>query len=1706
MKTKRHSILARAAMTLLFTVLTTVTTWAWDGNGTQTSPYQITSTSDLLQLANDVYNGDTYSGKYFKLMNDLVFTTSTSNWYAIAPTFASIGTDTNPFEGTFDGDNHTLTGVYIYKALNNKGDLYQGLFGVIGSGGVVKNIILTDSKIAASNYSGAIAGENRGTITNCHVTSSVIVSPQRDYVTTLSWESCYVGGIAGNNASGATISKCSSGAKIWTHEITTSNSSGNVWTRSYGGIAGVNAGNLNNCFALGVNTGIVKSDYGAITGYSNGTLANNYYADCYIVGQSSNVGTTTSDGQVDYTTNDGAVKARFITLSEYTTTSSAKVFTIPAHKTLSGSSTVNVAAVSYNLVRVGATVTLGHGEHSIDSYFFNHYSVKDADNGNVTVNGNTFTMPDKNVTATAVFIDATWTGSGDSEDDPYIISTPEQLLLLARRVNNGTGPIYANYLMYYNKFFKVTADIEFTHSTTWDNTSSTENNFAAIGSATVGTTTYVFAGTFDGGGKAIKGIRIYQPDSYADQGLFGYITNDAVVKNVSLSDTRITAHYAGGIVGFCGGTVSNCVVNNTVGIIGLEYAHQHHGGIVGSNTGTIEGCRSGARLTYNGESSINWGGIAGSNRGTLKNNLAYGATVNCPLSGAIVGIQKGGTLISNYYYNCTIDGVENASNVGVTYDENNTIMRSDVDGARKGIILGKATGVTIVPTGESTYYDVSKITGYEGNNIIRLLNTVSFSGAGETVSLDITYAAEGFNLTGYTDGNGNALTHVDGNTYTLVMPETAVSVKPDGDDLWGEALSGRNGSASSPYLITTPAGLDQLASKVNGGASYSGKYFVLGNDITYDYAGLGDGSNYTSIGTESHPFSGNFNGRGYKLSGIKARLVGTDHVGLFGCVSGGSISNVVVDNCEFSGSNYAGAIAGQMSGTLSNCLVRSTQIKGNTDNSGAIIGRWDTGTVARCFYNNSSVNNYSAKDIAFSSGDNDNACFACNVLAAEDVSFAPVEATTATFSASGLTVYTSVLVYRGTLYMRYDRSVTLHIDYSGELPENTYLDGFKFNGAVMAAASGEGNYILNGYEHGGMITPYINYRYWTGSGTEDDPYVITTKTAMKYLADEVNSGNAYDDKHFALGTDLVYDGTENNFTCIGTMNYGRFFRGNFDGRGHTISGINVKRGAGDSNSAGIFGGAAGSGMYQRHYIRNLTVTNSSFVSVDRDNLGSISGYASYMVVENCHVGSDVIVSGRNMVGGVLGQVGNSEVKGCSSGATVIGKDGNIGGIGGICGDLGGGRLEDNVYYGQTVYSSEAWSCVGAIAGYVDYSTIERNYYVVYALKGIYNKNREGTYVAKVTTSMPAGIGNKRTTYGGTQYPGLTVYDNGIYYQGKYYWHENLPQIEIVDNSTSNESDFDDYDGNRYDVKLTDRKLYKDGRWNTIYLPFDVDLTDIGSPLYGATVRTVTSASITGTTLNLTFAEKPDNNASANILYAGVPYIIKWDKASDYVDKNTRNIVDPLFSGVTFSHKGIVINGNGVSGYGTYDAKEDIVSCWSPDPDGNNGRDVLLLTGDRLTTDSQQSDENDLYYATSGINLGACRAYFTIDPTKIGSGGQTNARLTDYVMNLGNGETLSGTFPLAILPGDANGDGDVTITDAVAVVNYILGNPSENFNKAAANVNGDTDEDGEPIISITDAVGIVNIILNKGATSAPEVHNRVGSAVHSEEDESPVTPE
>ena len=211
------------------------------------------------------------------------------------------------------------------------------------------------------------------------------------------------------------------------------------------------------------------------------------------------------------------------------------------------------------------------------------------------------------------------------------------------------------------------------------------------------------------------------------------------------------------------------------------------------------------------------------------------------------------------------------------------------------------------------------------------------------------------------------------------------------------------------------------------------------------------------------------------------------------------------------------------------------------------------------------------------------------------------------------------------------------------------------------------------------------------------------------------------------------------------------------------------------------------------------------------------------------------------------------------------------------------------------------------------------------------------------------------------------------------------------------------------------------------------------------------------TLTLEFTE------STSSIEAGKPYIIKWDKAADYQGNESQyDITDPVFPNVTIQYVGGDFWNDTynftVAFLGTYNGWTNLTSYFADVSKSglNKPMDVVLLGGD-----------NKLHYAASDASLGACRAIFLVDPAAVTTADPA-AHLTNYVMNLGNGEKLTGTFG-DVIPGDANGDGVVTISDAVAIVNYILGKAPAGFNEDAADVNGD----GK--VTITDAVRVVNMI-------------------------------
>ncbi len=218
------------------------------GNGTSGNPYQVATLDDLKELCQTsadwgAYfiqtasidasatqywddNDDDINGNLFDDTND---GTATGNNEG----FRTIGNSTTNFTGQYDGDNYTISGLTINRSSTN----FIGMFGNVGTTGNIFDINLTSVNILGQHHTGALTGENKGSITNCSATGT-INSPGE-----------WIGGLVGSN-NGGTIedshSECTVSATSVTYNAT-------IYPHNVGGFVGVNYNDasIDNCYATG---------------------------------------------------------------------------------------------------------------------------------------------------------------------------------------------------------------------------------------------------------------------------------------------------------------------------------------------------------------------------------------------------------------------------------------------------------------------------------------------------------------------------------------------------------------------------------------------------------------------------------------------------------------------------------------------------------------------------------------------------------------------------------------------------------------------------------------------------------------------------------------------------------------------------------------------------------------------------------------------------------------------------------------------------------------------------------------------------------------------------------------------------------------------------------------------------------------------------------------------------------------------------------------------------------------------------------------------------------------------------------------------------------------------------------------------------------------------------------------------------------------
>jgi hypothetical protein len=258
--------------------------------------FTITTAEQLAGLAGLVNEGNNFNGKTIKINADIMLndTANWENWANNAPAnkWTALGVDeTKPFSGTFDGNGHKISGIYVNSAApaNNSADGRNGFFGFVNTNGTIKNIGVVASYMyvsyTADNVVGGLAGYNQGTISNSYSTATVI------------GKGPYVGGLVGCNGDVA---------KVTASRITNSYSTGIVKGEkdNVGGLVGENRGTISFSYSIGAVTG--SANVGGLVGRNSiGTVTNSYY-DTQTSGQ------TTSSGGTGKPTADMKLQTTFV--------------------------------------------------------------------------------------------------------------------------------------------------------------------------------------------------------------------------------------------------------------------------------------------------------------------------------------------------------------------------------------------------------------------------------------------------------------------------------------------------------------------------------------------------------------------------------------------------------------------------------------------------------------------------------------------------------------------------------------------------------------------------------------------------------------------------------------------------------------------------------------------------------------------------------------------------------------------------------------------------------------------------------------------------------------------------------------------------------------------------------------------------------------------------------------------------------------------------------------------------------------------------------------------------------------------------------------------------------------------------------------------------------------------------------------------------
>ena len=247
-------------------------------------------------------------------------------------------------------------------------------------------------------------------------------------------------------------------------------------------------------------------------------------------------------------------------------------------------------------------------------------------------------------------------------------------------------------------------------------------------------------------------------------------------------------------------------------------------------------------------------------------------------------------------------------------------------------------------------------------------------------------------------------------------------------------------------------------------------------------------------------------------------------------------------------------------------------------------------------------------------------------------------------------------------------------------------------------ADNQWNRVLNSAAEDFFKLDFALRNYSGGSGTEEDPYVISTPYDLSSIGKYPDDWN----KHFIVINDInMATVAPEDFHLIAPT-FGIDFVGTFDGKNHCISNLTLERNlVGQNTSLALF-----CQIYDQGVVKNIILKDPDFSNLG-PKTGAITGY-NKGVIENCHViGGNI--SGVEYVGGIAAIGWDGNILRSSSTANVYGSSGNSC-SGGILGINAGGNQISNCYASGSVESNGK---SGGLVGKNDNADIQNCYSCAY---------------------------------------------------------------------------------------------------------------------------------------------------------------------------------------------------------------------------------------------------------------------------------------------------------------------------------------------------------------------------------------------------------